>query len=67
MSKKPYIYTVYSSGVNAEKFFTECGAVFTKQNVLNDFHGVEFTIQPFRGKGSQQKNRELEKYIYSIR
>jgi len=63
--KKPYIVTWYSSSGYLEKKLNEIGAIFSKRDVLCNFWGVEFTITPFHGRGSYQKNRELEKLIYS--
>jgi len=65
--KKPFSLTVYSSANKYETILKEMGVKsYTRENVMsNGFHGVEFTIQPFSGKGSTEKNRKLMKLIYS--
>lgn len=53
---KSIIYTLYISNVSHyEERLKQIGASYSLRNVLNNFWGKEFTIEPPKGKGSREK------------
>jgi hypothetical protein len=62
--KKPYrIVTLNHSSEKFVNDLTAIGVKFTKRDVLNDFWGVEFTIEKPTGKGTYDKCRAIDKLI----
>lgn len=61
--KKPYLLTVYSSFQKYENALKELGAIFEMKDVLSDFWGKQFSIQPFCGRGCTEKNKRIEKML----
>lgn len=64
--KKPFVLTVYSNSERYERILKEMNVPsYLKTDVhSNGFYGVRFEIQPFSGRGSTAKNKQLMKLCY---
>jgi hypothetical protein len=60
--KKPYVTIRLFGGYDEyRKVLNKLGATFKERTFLSNFWGIEFEVEKFYGKGSQEKNRTLMK------